>query len=117
MNRLRLIIWAIAPIVAIAPFSVPQSTQARIYYSRFYRQQLNPISREGFYWVNYQGGGVDDRGYYRRPVKATDAFGGNLPNGWNYAPMDWDSQGTAALYYVKDGYIIQQDYAWWHGVQ
>lgn len=96
----------------------PLANEAEGYtYSQFYRQRLNPISREGFFWVNHLGGGMNQHGYYRNPVSTVDAFGGTLPNGWNYAPMAWDDQGTAALYFVQGGYIIQQDFKWNRGVQ
>lgn len=110
-----LVLLSALPLVALSPFAVSGSAEAR--YSNFYRQRLSPINREGFYWINHLGNGVDDNGYYNRPVRSTDAFGAELPNGWNYSRLQWDDQGTAALYYVKDGYIIQQDYQWSWGVQ
>lgn len=85
---------------------------AQGWYERyFYENQLNPITREGFHWVNYLGGGVDQGGFYLHPVRTTDAFSGELPNGWNIAPMAWDYQGNAVLYFVQNGYITRQDYA------
>jgi len=84
---------------------------AQGWYERYiYENQLNPITREGFYWVNYLGGDVDEYGFYQQPVRTTDAFSGELPNGWNRAPMAWDDQGNAVLYYVHNGYIMRQDY-------
>lgn len=73
-------------------------------------KDLNPITRQGFAWINDLGGGVDDRGFYRRPVNVRAAFGIDLPNGWHRAPWAWDPE-NAFLFYVENGWIIRQDYA------
>lgn len=75
------------------------------------RKELAPISREGFAWINDLGGGVDERGYYRRPVNVRQAFGIDLPNGWHKAPMAWDDRGNALLFYVQNGWITMQEFA------
>lgn len=73
-------------------------------------KDLLPITRQGFAWINQLGGGVDERGFYRRPVRVTEAFGIELPNGWHRAPWAWDTE-NAFLFYVDRGYITRQDYA------
>lgn len=77
---------------------------------QLYRQQLAPITRQGFGYVNQLGGGVDENGYYRRPVPAQDAFGTPLTDGWHEAPMQWSDQDSSVLYEVRNGNIIRQDY-------
>jgi hypothetical protein len=74
-------------------------------------KDLNPISRQGFAWINELSGGIDANGYYKNPVSVQSAFGIDLPNGWHRAPMAWDDQGNALLFYVENGYIIRQDFA------
>jgi hypothetical protein len=77
---------------------------------QLYRQQLAPINREGFGYVNRLGQGVDDQGYYRRPIPSDEAFGSRLNDGWHEAPMQWSDQDSSVLYEVRDGNIIRQDY-------
>lgn len=53
-------------------------------------RQLSPLTREGYYWVNYQGGGINDQGYYNRPIAPRDAFGVDLADGTYGAPALWE---------------------------
>lgn len=86
-------------------------TQAQSFTDRYGQaKDLNPVTRQGFAWINELGGGVDENGFYRRPVRVRDAFGIELPNGWRRAPWAWDLD-NAFLFYVEGGYITRQDYA------
>lgn len=76
-----------------------------------FQKDLSPISRQGFAWINQLGGGIDEQGFYRNPVSVRAAFNIDLPNGWHRAPMAWDDQGNALLFYVENNYIIRQDFA------
>lgn len=77
-----------------------------------YYHRLNPINQDGFVWIDSLGGGQDEWGYYRYPVRSGDAFGVILRDGWHEAQMLGTNGNVSILYYVQGGYIIRQDYDW-----
>jgi len=70
---------------------------------------MQPITRDGFGYINQLGGGQNSEGDYNQPVRTRDAFGSNLPDGVYSAPAQWDSN-VHIRYEVRDGSIWNQDY-------
>lgn len=91
----------------------PQRQQSTIIRVRPQYTPLQPVTRQGFGYVHDLGGGVDEEGYYRRPIPSDRAFGVQLHDGVYEAPMQWegdDPNGGRIRYEVQGGQIIRQRY-------
>lgn len=67
------------------------------------------VSREQFRRVTEAGQGVDQNGYYRRPIPVGEAYQTPPADGLHEYPMQWQPDDSI-LIEVRDGYIIRQDY-------
>jgi hypothetical protein len=121
LSLIAMVSVIVLPVIQRTSSAIPEGIAPRIAQTfnsdssdrqHLYQRQLHPIDRNGFGYINELGGGVDDSGYYARPVPTQDAFGAQLQDGTYAAPMNWGDQGTQVLYDVKDGQIVRQDYYW-----
>lgn len=68
------------------------------------------ISRESLRRMTEAGQGIDENGYYRRPIPVTEAYRDPLPEDGLYEyPMVWQPENSVLLE-IRERQIIRQDY-------
>lgn len=55
-------------------------------------QNLSPMNRQGYYWTNYLGGGVDANGYYSQPIPSSQVWGVPLADGKYRSIPLWEAE-------------------------
>jgi hypothetical protein len=65
---------------------------------------LTPMTREGYYWANHLGGGMNSDGYYSRPIPTQNLWGVPLADGVYGSKALWEADvATPTTVRLADG--------------
>lgn len=98
-----------AVILSVAGLAVPFLSNAVS--ANYQYQALSPMTRHGYDWTLYIGGGIDANGYFYKPPLAQQVWGVQLRDGFYSAPAGWEDNAPINLTFeIQNGHVIRQDW-------